>query len=330
MTQKITFHSPKIEKLEAILRRCPPYHPKRAKAEILLSKSKAGEKGERSLDYPLSFLDEKGYTIFNGTRLSSGEYYFQLDSLLTHAKFTIILEVKNLAGKLIFDTAHSQLIQQLDDGREVIYKDPIQQVEHQHFQLRRWLEQHKFPNDIPIYSFVVVTNDSAQIVPRDNEKLLTEKVLRNSLLRITIENLHHNHTKEYLSTKDLRKLKKLIIKHHTPHDPDLLSQLEISKDELITGVRCPHCFTIPMKRIHGKWICHTCQTVSKDAHLNALRDYYLLIQPAITNQQLRNYLQIDSRNSARYLLQSLKLQHKGNTSRLSYDLSALWSAKKFY
>ncbi|MGP4082457.1 nuclease-related domain-containing protein [Pseudalkalibacillus sp. R45] len=239
MKQKINFYSPKIEKLEAILRRSPPYHPGRAKAESWLSKSKAGEKGERALDYPLSFLDEKGYTIYNRTRLSSGEYYFQIDSLLTHMKYIIILEVKNLAGKLIFDTANNQLIQQLD-GREVIYKDPIQQVDHQHFQLRRWLEQHKFPNDIPIYPFVVVTNDSTQIVPRDNEKLLTKKVLRNSSLLVTIENLHNNHTKEYLSTKNLRKLKKLLIKHHTPHDPDLLSQLEISKDELITGVHCPH------------------------------------------------------------------------------------------
>ncbi|WP_221563851.1 nuclease-related domain-containing protein [Alkalihalobacillus sp. TS-13] len=178
MTKKINFYSPKIEKLEAILRRSTPYHPGRAKAESWLSISKAGVKGERSLDYPLSFLDGNEYTIYNGTRLSSGKYYFQIDSLLTHTKYNIILEVKNLAGKLIFDTAHCQLIQQFDDGREVIHKDPIHQVDHQHFQLRRWLEQHKFSNDIPIYSFVVLTNDSAQIEPRDNEKLLTKKVLQ--------------------------------------------------------------------------------------------------------------------------------------------------------
>ncbi len=138
-------------------------------------------------------------------------------------------------------------------------------------------------------------------------KSCSRKKSFNSSLRVTIETLHNNHTKEYLSTKDLKKLKNLLIKRHTLHDPDLLSQLQITKDELLTGVHCPHCFTIPMERIHGKWICLACKTVSKDAHLNALRDYYLLIQPTITNQQLRNYLHIDSRKTASYLLQSLKM-----------------------
>lgn len=69
MTQKILFKSLKIEKLETLLRRIVHTHPTRAKVERWLGRSNAGEWGERSLDYYISFLPDKEYLIFNGIRL---------------------------------------------------------------------------------------------------------------------------------------------------------------------------------------------------------------------------------------------------------------------
>ncbi|WP_408011628.1 nuclease-related domain-containing protein [Pseudalkalibacillus sp. A8] len=255
--------------------------------------STAGERGERSLDYYLSFINEKEYTFFNGIRLSSGKFYFQIDTLLINPNFILILEVKNLSGTLIFDTDHTQLIQQFE-SKEVMHKDPIQQLDNQLFQFQEWLDRHEFPSNIPIYSYVVITNDKCKIVPTNNNSLLTKKLIRKDVLRNTIRNLKELHKKEFLSIINLTKLRNLLIKQHIPLNPDLLKHLQISRDELITGVQCPRCYIIPMERVYGKWICLECKTNSKNAHIDTLRDYCLLIQPTITNQQLRKYLHIKS------------------------------------
>jgi hypothetical protein len=66
-----------------------------------------------------------------------------------------------------------------------------------------------------------------------------------------------------------------------------------------------------MERRKGKWICQTCTFVSKAAHLSALKDYSLLIDSTITNQILRDFLNIQSASLANKLLFSMSLESKG-------------------
>ncbi|WP_408007220.1 hypothetical protein ACJROX_21355 [Pseudalkalibacillus sp. A8] len=75
-----------------------------------------------------------------------------------------------------------------------------------------------------------------------------------------------------------------------------------------------------MKRIHGKWICPICRATSKNAHFQALHDYALLINPTITNKELRKFLHIDSEAVANYILKSLNLDYRGNTKERIYYL----------
>ncbi|WP_221566779.1 hypothetical protein [Alkalihalobacillus sp. TS-13] len=87
--------------------------------------------------------------------------------------------------------------------REVIHKDPIQQVNLQHFQLSEWLNHYNFPKNIPILSIV---NDNARIVPMNNHDLLVKKVIRNTKIRDVLNDLHATYDKEILSQKDLHTL----------------------------------------------------------------------------------------------------------------------------
>ncbi|MCF6138640.1 nuclease-related domain-containing protein [Pseudalkalibacillus berkeleyi] len=305
------------------MRRITPDHPARPIAEGWLETSRSGEWGERSLDYYLSFLGDNKYLIFDGTRLSSGKYFFQMDTLLVHPTFFILMEVKNLAGSLLFDTDQNQLIQQIAD-KEVIHKDPIQQVEHQHFQLIQWLRSKGFSDQIPINSFVVVANNKAKIIPNNNEELLRKKVIRNTKILDTINDLHATYKQEWFSAKELINLKRKIIQFHTPYHPDILSKLNIPKEKLTSGVQCPKCLAIPMQRARSKWICPQCKTISPQAHLDALRDYFLLCGKSISNQQLRSFLQIPSRTTSYRFLSSLNLKHMGTGKNRSYILSSLW------
>ncbi|MGM7700913.1 nuclease-related domain-containing protein [Pseudalkalibacillus sp. Hm43] len=323
MKQKIQFKSYTREKLEALLRRIELNHPARMEIESYLRSIKSGDWGERSLDYYTSFLNMKDYVICQGLRLlSSNNYHFQIDTLLLHSNFILILEVKNMAGTLKFDTRYNQLIQEVGD-REEVYKDPIQQVNHQHYQFSRWLEDFRFPANIPIHSYVIVANDRAKIVPKNNEEILSHKVLRTTKLLDCIHKHQSTHKKEILSTKQLKKITKLFIKHHKPANPDLLKKYNIRKQDLLTGVHCPQCTSLPMKRVHGKWVCTDCNSSSKSAHLNALQDYFLLINPTITNQQVRDFLHINNVAGANYVLQQLHLPHQGTTSNRAYLLESL-------
>ncbi len=71
-----------------------------------------------------------------------------------------------------------------------------------------------------------------------------------------------------------------------------------------------------------------CKTTSKNTHVDTLHDYFLLIQPTITNQQLRKYLHIESVKTANYLLQKLNIKPHGNKRNPTYDLTSLWPTKK--
>ncbi len=323
LKQKIQFKSYTREKLEALLRRIELDHPARMEIERSLRSIKSGDWGERSLDYYTSFLNMEDYVICQGLRLlSSNNYHFQIDTLLLHSNFILILEVKNMAGTLKFDTKYNQLIQEVG-GREEVYKDPIQQVNHQHYQFLKWLENFQFPVNIPIQSYVIVANDRAKIVPLNNEESLSKKVIRTTKLLDCIHNLQSTHQKEILSTKQLKKITKLFIKHHKPANPDLLKKYNIKTQDLLTGVHCPQCASLPMKRVHGKWVCLTCKFSSKSAHLKALQDYFLLINSTITNHQVREYLHINSVAGANYILKKLNLPHQGTTSNRTYLLESL-------
>jgi hypothetical protein len=92
----------KILVLEALLRRLPKNHVKRTKIMEELSRRWAGYKGEASLDFHLRNLDEKNYLILHDLNLPDGKYNCQIDALLLSPNFALIIEIKNMTGKLTY------------------------------------------------------------------------------------------------------------------------------------------------------------------------------------------------------------------------------------
>ncbi|TWI59847.1 nuclease-related domain-containing protein [Halalkalibacter nanhaiisediminis] len=317
----------KIQKLEALLRRLPSHHPKYEMIKEALAKSIAGFRGEQSLDYYLSFLPSNEFLILHDIRFPYDENsYFQLDTLILSTRFLVILEVKNIAGTLYFDQAFQQLIRILD-GKEEGFLDPLLQIKRQHMQLETWLAQRKNLPLPPIESFIVISHPSTIIKSSPNHKEAFEKVIRPPMIPLTIEHLKRFHTKEILPMKPLKRLATLIQKQHTPSNPDLLHQFQIDKSELLRGVICPTCMRRPLVRKRGSWYCPYCESSSKDAHVSSLQDYFLLIGPTISNQQLRDFLQISSATIAKKLLVSLDLKQSGVTKGRTYELETLLNHK---
>ncbi|MBO9130041.1 nuclease-related domain-containing protein [Bacillus sp. 165] len=304
----------KIRKLEALMRRLPPFHPKRPIIEEELAKSMAGYRGEQSLDYHLDFLPPKRYFIFHDLRLLNPPHFFQLDTLILSPCFLLIIEVKNITGTLYFDSTFHQLTRTMN-GKEEGFPSPLLQVKRQLSQLNEWLQTNKFPA-VPIETLVVISSPSTIIKASHH---LPTVIHRDSLVS-KIESFEKKHKEQKLSEQELRRLSARLLKRHTPISSNILQRFRIDEIELLKGVHCPECRLIPMQRKGHSWLCSSCNYSSKDAHIETLQDYALLISPTITNQQLRGFLQLPSRHIATKILMSMGLKHVGITKGRVYQL----------
>lgn len=321
MGQKSRVVPIEIKRLEALNNRVKKQHPKKPEIYSSFRRRMAGFNGEQSIDYYLSFLTKKDFIILHGIRLPSGQYFFQIDTLILTPHFIVILEVKTYSCTIIIDHENSQLTVLKDSGEEKTYMDPVVQVEHQHYQFSKWLQNHKSPR-IPIFSYVVFTNDSSKIVSKNNTPI-SKKNIRSTILFKTIKKLQKDHNTTFYSTKDLNRLKRLIKKHHTSSDRDFVESFGIEPIDIMTGVQCPHCEQFPMERSYGKWICHFCNKSSKDAHTKALQEYLLLFNSSITINEMKKFLHIESREVVKYIIQSLGLKGEGKTRDRKYYLKSL-------
>ncbi|MFS0862223.1 nuclease-related domain-containing protein [Fredinandcohnia sp. 179-A 10B2 NHS] len=310
----------RVLQLEAYLKRITESHPRYSDIRDEHSRRFAGYRGEQSLVYYLSLLPQKDYHIFHNLRLldTSNKHFFEIDTLILTPSFTLIIDAKNYRGKLYFDDQFEQLIQTYVDT-EKAYPCPIAQANRHELQLKRLLQANKF--HLPsIESLVIFTNPSCIISASPRHKQI-HKVIRSTSFLSKIETFEKKHKNVIFDQKQLQKLAKFLLKKHTPHAENILEQYENGYDYLRKGVGCPDCGALPMVRTERRWLCKSCGCSSKTAHLEAIRDYYLLVGKTITNQQLREFLLLPSRVAAKNILLSLRLDHNGGQKNRIYYLT---------
>ncbi|TLS35332.1 nuclease-related domain-containing protein [Pseudalkalibacillus caeni] len=308
-----------ILKLQALLRRLPPDHPKIPSIKEELKKRTAGFKGETSLDFPLGLLDQQKYFILHDIRLPYKEHFFQIDTLVITCNFIVLIEVKNIIGTIYFDPIFNQLIRRYED-KETAFPDPILQIKRQEGHLKGWLKKNRF-EEIPIYSLVAISNPQTIIRTTNENHTLNQKVLHKEALPVKVKQIESIAKEKVLSEKELKKIIRLLKKQHTPPGFPILDQYDIKKNEILKGVICCSCNCYTYKRQHGYWFCSKCQHRSKDAHFQALKDYELLISPTITNNQLRDFLKIESSAVATRLFHSMNLPYSGSNKGRVYHLN---------
>ncbi|MCU9600040.1 nuclease-related domain-containing protein [Pallidibacillus thermolactis] len=310
--------SQSLQTYEVLLERLDISFPKRELIETDYLMFLTGFKGEKSIDYPLTYLNEKYYQILHDLRLFDGKHYFQIDTLIASQKLLIPAEIKNYSGILTFDPVFKQLIRKNNDKEEAL-PNPVVQVKRQAYHLKLWLENYKFKS-IPIEPIVIMTNERAVIRMNHANSEVPRIVTTTSTFPEKIANLERQYSKEVLTKKDLRKLTRRLLKHHQPNNKNLLQQYGISKDHVTKGVKCDHCKRYSMERGHGHWICGNCGYKSKHAHVKALRDYALLFGTEITIKEAMDFMRISSRFTMRRILDSLGFAKEMVKNKLVYTI----------
>ncbi|WML49861.1 nuclease-related domain-containing protein [Neobacillus sp. PS3-34] len=295
--------------LEALLRRLPKEHPKRGIVEEKLYKRRSGYKGELSLKYFLNLPHFKPYIIFHDLRLTYHDQAFQIDFLLISTKFSLILEVKNYSGELFLEKDFDQLFRKRNEKTEC-FSNPITQAERQHDHLINWLSIYKF-NELPIEHLVIISNPSTIINASSGYKKAFEIVCKSDQLINKIRKFEMKYNEDRSDTKILGKLKRLLLTKNTPLEQNILQKFEISPSDIIKGVLCQNCNSAALDIKRNKCICKICGCVENNLYKLAIEDYFLLIKPTITNQELREFLEISSQRSATHILSHLHLPFKG-------------------
>ncbi|WP_018663822.1 nuclease-related domain-containing protein [Heyndrickxia acidiproducens] len=312
--------SRKMKQLEVLLRRLSANHPKRLTIESDYKKIKAGYKGELEVDYHVGILPQKESLILYDLRLPiDQQYFFQMDTLILTQNFFLILEIKNISGILNFES--EQLIRMMN-GKEEAFRNPVTQVLKQEMHLKEWIKKHKFPG-VPICSLVVISNPSSimKINPTYTEAI--DKVIKADSLFLKLEKIMKQYPVHRLNQRQMKNISNQLMREQNEMISDILTVYQLSENDLIKGVQCPSCFSAPMDRNQGIWICHQCGKRDKHAHFQALHDFSLIYRPVITNRDLRSFLQISSPHIAHSLLTSLNLPYSGTGKNRRYDLSKL-------
>jgi ribosomal protein L37AE/L43A len=309
----------KIQLLTALLRRLQWDHPKRYLVEKELKRRNAGFWGEKEVDKKLMRIDQSRYYIICDLRLPNGDgTFFQIDTLILSAQFILIIESKNIAGTLYFDLVNHQFYRIKDNGEREVFSDPVSQARLHQQQLREWLKRNKLPS-LPLEFLVTSTNPHSlfHITPTNHPN--ANKICNIAALTWEIDELGEQYQQDIITDKDIRKIGKALTKSHTPlNNSEIRQQYEIDKSELLTGVHCPECEYLPLTIRVGKWFCPKCNKTFKDVLFGTIEDYFLLINPTITNSEFRWFFQISSPLMANRKLNSLNLQASGTNKGTYY------------
>jgi hypothetical protein len=301
---------------QAVKRRLPKNHAMMGEIEEKIRILSSGYQGEKTLNYFLGLIPEKKYHIFHGLRLPIGKDYFQIDAILLSPRLIILLEAKNNSGTLTIEK--HQMTQEYKDSKE-IYQNPVAQVNRHKILLKYFFEKHQI-HDIPMENLVVICKSTTKITIAPGYAEAERKVCKAFDLLKKLGEIEKYYSKERMDQKTIGKVKKLLLTKHTPLTNNLPESIGIKKFEIIPGVQCPKCAFIPMDYQRQTWVCPNCHQTSRDAHLQAINDYFLLINPVINNPELRRFLHIPSSRAATYLFSLLNFPHSGtNRARIYFN-----------
>ena len=229
----------------------------------------------------------------------------QIDTIFLCRKFLLLLEIKNIAGRIHIDEATHQFTRKLGDGSEQGFRNPLNQAQHHQRMLAQYI------STLPIYYVVVLAHYKTII----EQMPPNAPMIHSSGLELHVRKLLASH-KSILSNEQLKQLLHQLLQMRTTHSP----RLNINISSIRKGVLCNNC-SVTMYYKHGQFTCPKCALRNNGTLVQeALHDYALLVDEWISNEKLRVFLKIDSIHAAKRLLKKLNLPHEGQKRHRRYKI----------
>ncbi len=134
-------------------RRLPKAHTKYIYYQDMLNRTKAGYAGERRVDQEWReiYLQQAYYLLHDVEFKAKGGLTYQINTLLMTQYFILVLEIKNISGRVDFMAENHQFIRVTSDGRVDGFRNPLDQVKRHARFMSRML--HMRGHHIPVEFF---------------------------------------------------------------------------------------------------------------------------------------------------------------------------------
>lgn len=292
-----------LRTLDALITRLPSNHPQLKRLQKDAAKLQKGYNGERKLDYHIEYLSDD-FTIMADVCFSLHNKQTQIDSLIVSDHAIFIVEVKSFTGIITFDTTLRQCYRDME-GEIERYKYPITQVQTIQANLLRFLQIAR-QSGLPIYYFIAFSERSTYIKVKGEEDSLKNIVtyvedIPNQVMRLN-EEIVSKHTVEK-NSYSRNQVVQHIMRNCEDFTIDIMKKYQIHPSEILSGVQCSQCEYLGMERKPSTWHCPSCNASCNNAHEKALQDYKVLFNETLTNPQCRQFLELNSRHTTKYILQ---------------------------
>lgn len=301
--------------IESLIGRLPNAHPQRHYLAGEQRQIAAGARGEdRMRKHFVEFHSHDEFHVLWDVSLAMGDWKIQMDGLLLTERCAIIMDSKNISGKIHFDEQTGEFYRFDDDNVKSVMKDPRIQLNKNIRFLSAWFQLKKIK--LPVSGLIIFTPKSCEFIVRPKSEHICKvyqmpEYLLQILKAFPLE----------AEPPKLPKIKKQLISANSPYlRTPLCSKYYIGANEIRRGIQCTECRLYGMKRIKKSWQCAGCGHRDRLAHKFALREYFSLIDTHITNQAFREWCGVESRSVATRLLTQYDLETSGESKARKYSL----------
>ncbi|HEX5563693.1 MAG TPA: nuclease-related domain-containing protein [Sporosarcina sp.] len=303
------------------MRRLPDHHEAIPALRSKHAAVQAGFGGEQELDKVFeSYAFSMKHGIFHDLSLASSTY-FQVDTLFITPWYAVLFEVKNIAGELTVTENPPQLIRVLDSGQVSGFKSPIAQLESNCELFQDWLYSRNIA--LPVYGAVVLAYAKQRIDVFDtNIPILFPSAVPSFIRKLPT-------TSPLLDDETFVDLMMQLGSSHREFIPSSICETySIRHSDIRTGVICPGCGFVGMVRHSRSWHCTTCGIADREAHKQAIRDWFMLFGGKMSNKDCRAFLHIEHQQTAHRILQGMGLHTEGANRNRTYTMQFLPKNKK--
>lgn len=305
----------KSQSLTMLLDRLPEKHASRNFLERELYMEEAGQRGEKRMRHKFEeFYLEEEFLILWNVELKIGNWKVQMDGILLTSRTAIIIDSKNISGKIHFEKNTDEFYRIDDEGEKLVLDDPILQLEKHIYFLTSWFKLKQI--DLPVDGLIVFTAKKCEFISKAHEAPICKTYQMNKRLYRILKKIPQKN-----SSYPLSDIKELLEFHRYPFTRIPLCKFyKLNALDLQTGVYCSKCDSRTMQRVKKNWHCRVCKHRDSDAHVLAMREYFSLIDYHVKNMEFREFCQIESVFTASRLLASFELKNEGGKRNRSYHL----------
>lgn len=256
----------------------------------LYAQIKSGYIGERRLDREWKDINVSGLLLHDFTCFNLAGHTHQMDTIFVCKHFVLVVEAKNVTGRIDFNPQTRQLIRRREDGVIEAFTSPIDQVKRHKTLLENHFMTHA--DFVPIEAAVVITNPNCLIGNTGTDI----PMFAVNGLKCKLEELIARHQHVTLNMRQIRESLEQLYRPHTaqPWRKDV---------PVRTGVLCLTCNGKMLLQNRG-YKCFRCNIFDSNdlAIRKTLYDYRTLYGEEITNRQFRAFAEIKSRHTAYSML----------------------------